>query len=52
MSNRVFILFSLSVMMFSTIVQERSKRIKNKIGKMDPEELDYIIEGLNEIVGG
>jgi len=28
------------------------KRIKNKIGRMDPEELDHIIEGLNEIVGG
>ncbi len=28
------------------------KRIKNKIASLDPEELDHIIEGLNEIVGG
>jgi mRNA interferase MazF len=28
------------------------KRIRNKIGRLDPEELDHIIEGLNEIVGG
>ena len=28
------------------------KRINNKIGSLDPEELDHIIEGLNEIVGG
>jgi len=27
------------------------KRIRNKIGRLDPEELDHIIEGLNEIIG-
>jgi mRNA interferase MazF len=28
------------------------KRLTKKIGKVSPEELDLIVEGLNEIIGG
>jgi len=29
-----------------------AKRLKKKIGKASPEEVDLIVEGLNEIIGG
>ena len=28
------------------------KRLRNKMGKASPEEVDLIVEGLNEIIGG